>query len=307
MKQKRVLITGGRGYIGCYLAEEIKSRGAEVFITSRFESNDKHCRRMDLLDDSSVMGVCEGMDAIFHLANLDELLVKEQPKNALLANAFATRQLYLDAVLQGANKFIYFSTFHVYGRNFGEIDEKTTPNPKGDYGLTHYFAEEYLRQLSDIENLPVAVIRLTNGIGAPCGDYKWYLALNDFCRTVYNTREIVLKSNGLPQRDFVPIKDAAKAAVILSEIETDSRFEVYNISSEFTYSIRELALAVAEVYEKRYGKKTNLKIPNVSREEIDAVKPLKVYSQKIRKLGWQPTVSLDEVINDIFDVLERGY
>lgn len=304
MYHGRVLITGGNGYIGRYLVNALKTSGIETCITSR-NAKDTDCCRMDLFDVSTIVGICHGIDAVVHLANLDEQLVKTQPKEALLANSYATRELYLDAVREGVKKFIYFSTFHVYGSSDGEIDESTQPKPKADYGLTHYFAEQYLEQLSEKEGLPVAVIRLTNGIGAPQGAYKWYLALNDFCKSSFEKSRIVLKSNGLPQRDFVPIRDVVSAVDLLLKTEQRSSFEVYNVSSESTYSIKDLALAAAEVYKARYGKNVQLDIPVASQDEINAVKPLYVSSQKIRRLGWIPRFTLEEVINDIYVTLEH--
>ena len=298
---KRVLITGGNGYIGAYLYRALTDYNIQI--TSRKQNISSVF--MELLDSSTIKDVCKDIDYVVHLANLDERLVKQQPKEALLANSYATRELYLDAANNGVRKFIYFSTFHVYGASDGEIDESTRPRPKTDYGLTHYFAEQYLEQLSAREGAPVAVIRLTNGIGAPYGQYKWYLALNDFCKTAFETGRIVLKSNGLPQRDFVPIKDVVTAVRLLLEYKQDTPYEVYNVSSEKTYSIRELALAAAEVYRERYGKEVQLEIPAASQKEIDAVKPLHVSSQKIRNLGWRPRVTLSNVINDIFDVIEQ--
>lgn len=297
-----VLITGGTGYIGAYLCRILAEYNVQI--TSRKQG--LSARVMELLDSSTIAGVCKDIDYVVHLANLDELQVKEQPKEALLANSYATRVLYLDAVDNGVKKFIYFSTFHVYGCSDGKIDESTQPKPKADYGLTHYFAEQYLEQLSEKEGLPVAVIRLTNGIGAPQGPYKWYLALNDFCRSSFEKNRIVLKSNGLPQRDFVPIRDVVSAVDLLLKTEQSSSFEVYNVSSESTYSIRDLAIATAEVYRTRYGKTVQLDIPAATQAEIDAVKSLYVSSRKIRQLGWKQEITLNDVIHDIFDVLEKG-
>ena len=302
----KILITGGNGYIGAYLAEYLREHDFDVYITSRKNGTDAKCRRLELLDVETCTGICHGMDAIVHLANLDERLVKENGRDALLANAYATREIYRDAAKAGVKKFIYFSTFHVYGCDSGNIDETATPKPKADYGLTHYFAEQYLEQLSNQKGLPVAAIRLTNGIGAPQGTDKWYLALNDFCRTVFKTGKIVLKSNGLPQRDFVPIRDVAEAVAILLESGQQAPYEVYNVSYEMTYSIRALAMAAAECYEQRYGKKASLEIPHATQEERNAVQPLKVSSQKIRSLGWTPRLTLNEVIEEIFSVLEKG-
>lgn len=308
----RVLLTGGTGYIGQYMAEELKRNGYDVIITSRNRSENVagyKNRYMELLEPSSIQGICSGIDIVIHMANLDERIITSHPMETFLANSFATRELYCDAVRNEVRHFVYLSTFHVYGLNQGTIDEKTVTNPKTDYGLSHLFAEEYLRQLVEKEKCQVSILRLTNGIGIPLNKtQKWYLVVNDFCRMAYFDQTIVMKSNGLPLRDFIAIKDVVQAIVLLvnrsGNLKND--YSIYNLSSEYTYSIRDMAYIVKEIYENRYGKKLEMKIPEVTVEEIDAVQPLMVVSQKIRALGWKPKICVEDIIEEIFDGLEQG-
>lgn len=307
----KVLLTGGTGYIGQYMIKLLQRQGQSVIITSRKKdakiSNIEN-RHMELLDADSISGVCNGADIVIHMANLDETLIKDRPLEAFLANSYATRLLYLDAVKSGVKHFIYLSTFHVYGKGEGKIDENTQPEPKTDYAVSHYFAEEFLRQLSRDSSCKVSVVRLTNGIGLPLeGVKKWYLVFNDFCRTAYHDQKIIMKSNGLPIRDFIPIYDVVKAIGKLVElpVESGNKFEIYNISNEVTYSIREVAYKVKEQYEARYGKKIKMQIPEATQDQFDSIKPLLVSSQKLRSLGWKPELKIEDVINDIFDGLEK--
>lgn len=309
---KRVLLTGGTGYIGLYMAEELNRNGYNVIITSRNRSESiagYKNRYMELLEPSSIKGICSGIDIVIHMANLDERIITSHPMETFLANSFATRELYCDAVRNGVSHFVYLSTFHVYGLNEGKIDETTETNPKSDYGLSHLFAEKYLKQLVKKEQCQVSILRLTNGIGIPLNKVqKWYLVVNDFCRMAYFNQTIVMKSNGLPLRDFIAIKDVVQAIMLLvsrnGSIKND--YTIYNLSSENTYSIRDMAYIVKEIYEKRYGGKIEMKIPEVTQDEIDAVQPLIVVSQKIRALGWKPRISVEEIIEEIFDGLEQG-
>lgn len=306
---KNILITGGTGYIGQYIAMEMKKQGYNVFITSRKNMdviNGFSNRNLDLLDASTMDGICAGMDIIIHTANMDERLLENNPKEALIANAFATRQLYMDAKNCGVKKFIYLSTFHVYGVQCGEVFEDTVRNPKTEYGLTHFFAEEYLKKEAKDMKCNVSIVRLTNGIGVPLKDTdKWYLVFNDFCKTIYDSQTVIMKSNGLPLRDFVAIKDVVSAMLLLSNYEADNIYEVFNLSAGKTYSIRQVAELVADIYEKRYLKKVVLNIPQVTEEEIKQVKKLYVDSGKLKKLGWTCEYEVEDVINEIFDCLDK--
>lgn len=304
----KLLITGGMGYIGQYLVRLFKEFGYEVYYTSRKQKdiNDGNVRYLNLNDENSFADLCRGMDVVIHTATMDERKIKGNEKAALLTNAYGTRQLYLDAVNCKVKKFIYFSTFHVYGCQNGTIDEHTVPNPVSDYGLTHYFAEQYLRQLSKQSECSVDIIRLTNGVGMPLGNIdRWYLALNDFCRAALENQRIQMKSNGLSMRDFIAIQDVVNAVKILIERQDTGKFQVFNVSMQHSVSIKEAAKMVANIYEKRYEKKCELLIPDCTKDQQNTAGTLKVVSKKIRELGWEPTATLEDTINDIFSQIEK--
>jgi UDP-glucose 4-epimerase len=304
---KTILITGGNGYIGQYLVEYYNQLGYKVIVTSRHkvENSNYETRIMNMLDENSIINVCSDVDIVIHAATMDERDIKGNEKETYLVNAYGTRLLFLDSVRNNVEKFIYLSTFHVYGKMSGVIDEDTIINPKSDYGLSHYFAERYLQQLSYFNKTCVSVLRLTNGIGVPMGNSnKWYLAVNDFCRMAYYKNEIELKSSGTGLRDFVAINDIVTATdCIINAMDNGLLFEVYNVSEEVSYSIREMAKIVAEIYEHRYKKSIRLKIPTVSENEI--INPLYISSQKLRNLGWTTTSTVEMVIQSIFDQLEH--
>lgn len=290
-----VLITGGNGYIGQYLKAYFKMDN--VFITTR-TPKDPQERKLILGEKESIEGVCQGMDIVIHTASMDERKIPQDPKEALLVNTYGTRNLYLDAVACKVKQFLYLSTFHVYGMTEGLITEESLLNPLSEYAITHLFAEQYLGQLYKHHKLQTSIVRLTNGIGLPGKDVdKWYLAVNDFCRTIVREKKIVLKSNGLPRRDFIAIPDICSA--IRTVLKTDTDFGIYNISSQRTISIREIAIMVSDIYQKLTGTKAELELPVVSKEEAGQVKDFNVSSEKLRRLGWKPCETLEATIEKI--------
>lgn len=305
---EKLLITGGKGYIGQYLVRYFKEFGYQVYYTSRKQKDliDESVRYLNLNDEESFVDLCRGMDVIIHTATMDERKIKENAKAALEMNAYGTRQLYLDAIKCNVKKFIYFSTFHVYGCKYGTIDEDTKPQPVSDYGLTHYFAEQYLQQLSKGSVCTVDVIRLTNGVGMPLGNIdRWYLAMNDFCRNAFRKQKIKLQSSGLSMRDFIAIEDVVYAVKALVERKEAGQFEIFNVSAQHSVSIREAAEKVADIYTERYGNKCELLIPENTGKQQNADKKLMVLSRKIRKLGWKPKITLENTIHDIFSQIEQ--
>lgn len=308
----KLLITGGHGYIGQYLCRYFENE--DVIGTSRTPKTSKE-RFMQLLDETSIQNVCSGVDIVIHTASMNERQIAGNEKDALLANAFAARQLYLDAVRHGAQHFIYLSTFHVYGRAEGTITEETYPVPKNDYGLTHLAAEQYLRQLSSKHHVPVTILRLTNGIGLPGeGCDKWYLALNDFCAMAAETGRVTLLSDGMARRDFLSIYDVCRAVDIVIKNGGKEDCSIYNVSAQKTYSIRELAELAADLFWKLKHKKVLVEIPqndnsnNYQKNKKDSrnVPELFVESAKLRSLGWEPVQSVEEVAAEIISSFGQG-
>lgn len=291
-----ILITGGNGYIGQYLTDYFADEN--VYITTRTPKGENE-RKLVLEEEETIDGVCRDMDLVVHTASMDERMIPQDPKKALLVNTYGTRKLFLDACANKVKKFFYLSTFHVYGKTAGQtVTEESPAEPASDYGLTHLFAEQYLRQLHKEGKMQTAILRLTNGVGLPgVGVDKWYLAFNDFCRNAVREKRIILKSNGLPRRDFIAISDICSAIETLMHKGKD--FGVYNISSQKTFSIREIAFMVRDVYKKMTGWEAGLVMPEVSAEEISQVKDFTVSSRKLRMLGWEPEEDIEKTIEKI--------
>ena len=294
---KTILLTGGNGYIGLYLSDYFSNEGFNIIKTSRVK-NSLDTRCMELLDENSITGVCSDVDVVIHTANYDERRIVGNEKDALIANSFATAQLYLDAVNHGVSRFVYFSTFHVYGKSDGIVTEETDTSPINDYGITHLFAEQYLKYLSQKHNVPVDIIRLTNGIGTPLQNCdKWYLIVNDCCKNAVENKKIVLRSSGVQHRDFVAIKDVCEAVACLLSSPSKNKFNIYNVSSQKSVSMRYIAQSTAEKYKKITGSEVELIIPDVQPDETTV--EIYVDSAKIRKLGWDSKLSVDDVIDEI--------
>ena len=273
MAVKRYLVSGGLGYAGAWVTEHLARQGHEVFVLSR--GTDKPdlgvpytLVQADVQQQAAqelAAALPECLDGIAHAASYNEMFEPGYPRKALLVNSLGTRNLLEALVLQAREQatplplFLYFSTFHVYGKSSGVITESTPPAPLADYALTHLFAEEYCRMFARTEGLPCIIARLTNGYGAPkstpCS--KWYLLLNDLCKTAFTTGKLVLRSTPAILRDFVWLGDVA-AAVDGLLARPDCAGRVFNISSGAPVSIGEVASRAAKVASQFLGREVPL-------------------------------------------------
>ena len=105
------------------------------------------------------------------------------------------------------------------------------------------------------------------------------MILNDLSKSAFETKEIVMRSNGKPSRDFIWMGDVCALFQLL--VENKAENTVYNISGEETYSMLDVANYVQEAYEEVYGEKIVIKINEEDKKEYP--QDLIVSSQKIRK------------------------
>lgn len=310
----RILVTGGFGYLGSHLSNYFLNKGHQVKILSRTAhpelsewSQQFEVIIGDVSEYSSIENCCRDTDVVIHTAALNEVDCRMKPKEALLVNGLGTRNLLEDAYQNHVKKFIYFSTFHVYGLPKTDIiTEETLPDPINNYSITHYLAERYCRQFEVEKKVKSYILRISNGYGAPLfkSVASWNLVLNNLCSTAFSQKKIVMRSRGTQERDFIGIRDIMQGVDIFIEKDIADRGDnVYNLGSGRNTSIISLANAVAEVYKERYNKDIKIEIPEDAAEP-DIQVPFKFSIDKIKKLGYKPTSIIRKEIHNIFKLLE---
>ncbi len=309
--KRKVLITGGLGNLGSWLTEHFLENDYQVWTLA------KHHRQMavDLSYDfiqCDITNFQECQDSlkdhsfefIIHTASVNDGFVDRYFQLAHAVNVLGTRNLLQALQDRPPRHFLYFSTFQVYGKYSGAIDEATPTEPNSDYGATHLFAEYHIRQFNLNHGLPFTIIRLTNSYGCP-KDYnssKWYLILNDLSRSAFRDQEIELKSNGQARRDFIWMGTVSE--VVRELIENPAANEVYNLSGEKTFSMLEIANMVNTAYRNKYGSELRISINESDKTEYP--KDLRVSSRKLReRIEFKDMAMFEQEATKIFDLLEN--
>ncbi|MCG3110378.1 MAG: SDR family oxidoreductase [Candidatus Manganitrophus sp. SB1] len=218
---KRVLITGGLGYLGGRIAVALTR---EPNIRMRLGSRKVKSApdwlpaaetvAMDVLERDSLSEAMRDVQAVVHLAAMNENECVADPGKAVLVNTLGTLNVLQAAIGAGVERFIYFSTAHVYGAPLvGHLTEATLPRPIHPYAITHHAAEDFVLAAHDEKKITGIVMRLSNAFGAPThlDVDRWTLLANDLCRQAVQTRKTVLRSSGMQQRDFIPLEDVGRA------------------------------------------------------------------------------------------------
>jgi UDP-glucose 4-epimerase len=304
----KVLITGGHGNLGSWLTKEFCESGYDVYVLTRSAKTKIPNIQYKLIeaDVTDYEGLSKKLDLNFdfciHTASFNEYFLKDYPKKALDINTLGTRNLLEILSKKKIKRFIYFSTFHIYGINSGIVNENSEPSPKNDYAATHLFAEYYIKQFGATHKVDYTILRLSNSYGAPTflNTDKWYLVLNDLVKSSFEEGKIIIKSNGEPKRDFIWMNDVTNITKCILENDVNG---VYNLSFGKSYKIINLANIVKNVYEERYKKSINIEINNNDKTVYNDL--IVDNSKLINKINFKMSDMLSVEVNRIFDLLEK--
>lgn len=314
MVKKKVLVTGGSGYIGARLCMHLANQGYAVtpICYSKIPTDEVWVSKMDSIllgdirDDNFMQKVSEyHYDVVVHLISLDHHQSNGNPSFVSSVNITPVWSLLNLFSKQGLGKFIYFSTAQVYGMLKDEVvTESKKLATQNSYGLTHHIGEVICEHFNRTTAVDCFVVRLSNSFGAPLFEENncWWLVLNDLCRMAYTQKEIVLQSDGTPLRDFIHGWDVCHGVQTI--IETSETHMIYNLSSGTTLSIMEIAEKIKAVFVSRYG--IELPISAAERKNKTETKRYQLDNSLIRSIGFEPNWSLEDGINDLFDYLEHN-
>ena len=309
---KKVLVTGGNGYVGARVCLHLANEGYLVtpLCYSGIPDDKNWTSKMDKIAVGDVRNedflanlALNQYDVVVHLVSLDHNLSDGSPSFVSSVNIAPVWSLLNIFSKSGLKKFIYFSTAQVYGSLKGQaVKELRKTKTQNAYSLTHNIGEVICEHYNRVSSVVCSVVRLSNSYGAPIFKENncWWLVVNDLCRLAYNQKQIALQSDGTPLRDFIHGWDVCRG--VQSIIETSAKHSVYNLSSGCTYSIMEIAEIIKSIFFERYS--IDLPITAAKPDSRDGVGKYLLDNSLIKSIGFEPEWSLEAGINDLFDFLE---
>jgi UDP-glucose 4-epimerase len=291
----KIVITGVRGFIGSSLAKYLTRKGHEIIGLGRLPKDNGY-GRLDIeggqfvSNSPSFSDHLAGADAVVHLAakqvdNLSEPLLDYIPSNIVL-----TEEICRSADPDRLKKVVFASSRLVYpGQTSNDVMETFQGNPDTTYGLSKKIGEEIIDFYAKKSKWTGISLRLGQVYGP---DPRNRGVVSKFIRQALDHGQVTVFGQGVAVRDFIYFKDVIFA--FESAILGDAPSGAYNIGSECGYSIKELAMAVSEVFIDRENSTHYKPVENedLSRYVMDC-------SKALRYLKWKPQWSLKKAFQDM--------
>lgn len=255
----RVIVTGGAGFIGSHLADELVRQGHRVIIidnlsTGRMENieallsnGDVEFVHSSITDFKLLKKLFQDVDCIFHQAALPSVPRSiEDPLASHEANVTGTMNVLLAARDSGVKRVIFASSSSVYGDTPTlPKREEMTPNPHSPYAVTKLAAEHYCRVFSQVYGLVITCLRYFNVYGPRQNPESQYAAVvPGFIKNVFEGSPPVIFGDGEQTRDFTFVKDVVAANILAAQANIGG---VFNIGSGQNTTVNELANLIIDI------------------------------------------------------------
>ena len=254
----RALVTGGAGFIGSHIVEELLKSGDSVRVLDNFSSgkreNIEHSRgglevlEGDLRDVQAIGQAVRGMDLVFHLAafvSVPQSLL--EPETCFAVNVGGTVSLFDAARRAGVRKVVLSSSTAVYGdTDVLPVNETMPLRPLSPYAVSKQVNELYARLYSQVFGLPVVALRYFNVYGPrqrPDSDYA--AAVPIFIRRLVAGEPISIFGDGKQTRDFIFVKDIVRANLLAAEAGPSG--EAFNVCTGRETSMLDLLEELSEI------------------------------------------------------------
>ena len=322
----RVLITGGAGFIGSHLAEALLNLGHHVTIiddlsTGRFENIEEVVKRwpasgdrplfrfaIDSITNEVVLDrLASECDVIFHLAAaVGVKLIVENPVHTIETNVMGTEAV-LKVALRYRAKVLIASSSEVYGKGnsvpFREDDDVVlgpTSRSRWSYAASkmvdEFLALAYYRE----KKLPVVIARLFNTVG-PRQTGQYGMVVPRLVRQALGRESLTVYGDGGQSRCFLHVRDAVRALIALAECP-DATGEVFNVGSTDEITILDLAHKVLEL---TGGAKNRIEYVSYDQAYAAGFEDMRQRVPDISKIhrytGWEPKLSLKEILRDVIE------
>ncbi len=292
---KKVLITGGAGFIGSNLSNFLAKKKYKITIIDDLSTGKKKNIKYKKINftNSNIININKlkkvgNFDIIVHLAAKAEILItKKGEKKYFESNIEGLQQVLNFASQKKVKKFIFASSASIYGdTKKNKVKENFISNPKHYYAYTKYIGEKMVKKYCENNNINFSILRFFNVYGP-----NSTAVIARFIAQQLQNKPITIYGNGSQKRDFIHVDDLNRA--ILKMINSNKgNNQTFNLGSGVATGILDLKNLISKNHKHIFLERRSDDI-EISIANIDKIK---------KKLNWKPVVSFRNGVDDMIKV-----
>ena len=307
---KKILVTGGAGFIGSHIVDKLMEEGFDVTVMDNLETGrleniahhenkkDFHFVKGDIRDFDLVKETMRDVDAVFHEAALAS--VTRSVKDPILTNEInvgGTLNLLKASSDLGVKRFVFASSAAIYGEAKSPLKkEDMVPNPTSPYGVSKLAAENYVRVFYKAYGLETVCLRFFNVYGPRQnvdihGSYGG--AISIFLNRILKGLPPIIYGDGEQTRDFVYVEDVVEANMLALK-KKNAGGEVFNIATGKKISVNQVAETLKDIMKRK-----DLKTTYADPRPTDIRHGYADISKATKILGYNPKFSFKEGLTEL--------
>ena len=295
----KIIVTGGAGFIGSHIVDLLIEEGHEVHIVDNMSAG-KHenvnkgavLHILDIRDKEKLLPIFEGAKYVFHEAAMPR--VQYSIENPIETNDINVNGLLsvLEACrINKIKRLIFASSSSIYGEpDVLPTREDMSINPMSPYAAHKYIGEVYLKLYKKVYGLETVCLRYFNVYGPrlnPEGAYP--LVIGYFMKMLKEGKPLPITGDGTQTRDFVHVRDVARANIEAMKGDKVGNGEIINIGGGEKFSVNYIAELIGGEVEHIEARLE----PHDTQADI---------SKAEKMLGWKPIIKLEEGIKELKDI-----
>jgi UDP-glucose 4-epimerase len=293
---RRILVTGGAGFVGGALTQKLVEAGARVTVlddlfTGKAETIPTGAEFVEgSVTDSKLVDELVGANSlIFHLAARNIIASTANPRDDFLTNIGGTLNVLMAARATKIDRVVYTGSASVYGNPRSiPINEDDFLVPLTPYAVSKLGGENYAQAFYESYGLPTASVRYSNVYGpGQRPDNPYCGVVSKFLADAHAGRPLSVHGDGEQTRDYTYVDDAVEATM-LAAIRPRAEGEVFNVGTGIETSVNQLALGIGQALD------VPVELRHIDRRDIDNIRRRVVYIEKARRmLRWTPQITLE--------------
>lgn len=303
----RILVTGGAGFIGSHIVDQIVAAGHEPFVVDDLSTgNDENLPsdvplfEVDIRNADELRGVFIAVrpDAVSHqAAQMSVSRSMREPAYDAGVNVMGLLNVLGLSLEHNVSRFVFASSGGVlYGDVPAAVTESHPADPISPYGISKWVGERYLQFYAREFGMQTVAMRYANVYGPRQNPHGEAGVVAIFCQKMLRGEQATINGDGKYIRDYVYGVDVAKANIAALTKDIPSKFEPFNIGTSLPTDTNEIAELIHQYCQKS---RPNAPVPAHGPARAGDLRSSRIdYAKAQRVLGWKPTVKLADGIRD---------